>query len=562
MEEPLVAAAHDHSSSTRRQLLATVINRGLERREANRSKYAIAGHEFSPRDRLSKAAEIVLWGKTWISEAVKSSPEASIAWAGVSIVLPLLTKAKTAEDDNRDGFSDVTFRMRYYTELEHMLQQLKKNPGVSSDLMAEMRSQIVNLYRHIIEYQVMSAVRYYKNSLQRYTSDVFLPADWEKMRVKIEKLDENLRRNLDQINHLAARGVLESIDKTNKDILSSLSQAHGEVMQKQLSEKEGKCLQLFRLTSGDKDTTYEWYKGRVEDRVQDTCNWFLRHPNFQTWLESKSGPLLVSADPGCGKSVLAKFLIDHELRKLPNTTICYFFFKDQDQCTTRQAICALLHQLLSAKPFLLKYAMGPYEKEGKGLANSTNSLWNILKQAVQDALTGPVILVLDALDECAESDFEDLMWKVRNQLSGNQQECERLRYLFTSRPYEQIVSRFRGLLKAFPYVRIPGEDQSEEISREVNRVIKYRVGQLSVEVNLAPQLRKRLETRLLEIEHRTYISGCTLFLTTYEPPALRRLNVALRRPSTLYPETSAKHTNRSSSSPRTTTGFAELWVLS
>ncbi|KAK3392799.1 hypothetical protein B0H63DRAFT_365067, partial [Podospora didyma] len=103
------------------------------------------------------------------------------------------------------------------------------------------------------------------------------------------------------------------------------------------------------------DATYEWYKGRIVDRVEGACQWFLHHDNFQRWLEQKSGPLLVSADPGCRKSVLSKYLIDNALPG-SDVTVCYFFFKDQDQNTVRQPLWALIHQLLSRRPALIGHA--------------------------------------------------------------------------------------------------------------------------------------------------------------------------------------------------------------
>ncbi|KAF2181465.1 purine and uridine phosphorylase [Zopfia rhizophila CBS 207.26] len=286
-----------------------------------------------------------------------------------------------------------------------------------------------------------------------------------------------------------------------------ITQKHLEIQQdavkQKLSDKQKECLQLFRLTKSTEDTTYEWFKDRVEDRVQGTCMWFLEHDHFQEWLKQESGPLLVSADPGCGKSVLAKYLIDHGLPR--SATICYFFFKDQDQNTVRQALCALLHQLFSQKPSLIQHAMKQFDKDGQGLINSTKSLWTILGNAVQDPQVGPVITVLDALDECAESEFQDLMRNVENQFRSNQSGHGKLKYLLTSRPYEQIVSKFRGLLDAFPRIRIPGEEESEIISQEVNRVIKYRVERLAREKRLSDQVKGHLANQLLRVTHRTYL---------------------------------------------------------
>ncbi|KAJ5513231.1 hypothetical protein N7463_002783 [Penicillium fimorum] len=296
---------------------------------------------------------------------------------------------------------------------------------------------------------------------------------------------------------------LQDIAKEHKDIAEKQLEIQKNLVKQKWSEKQEECLQLFRLTTGTKDATYEWYKYHVGARVEGTCEWFLSHGNFQKWSEQDSGPLLVSADPGCGKSVLAKYLIDD---RLPHSaTICYFFFKDQDQNTVRQALCALLHQLFSQKPFLVEHAMDEFRKNRRNLIKSTKALWTILENAVQDSQTGPVIIVLDALDECAESEFEDLVQNVQSQFRSGQSGRRVLKYLLTSRPYEQILSKFRGLLHVFPTIRIPGEEESESISQEVNHVIEYRVEQLAKEKGLSDLIKGHLAKRLLGIPHRTYL---------------------------------------------------------
>ncbi|KAK7428976.1 hypothetical protein QQZ08_004488 [Neonectria magnoliae] len=293
------------------------------------------------------------------------------------------------------------------------------------------------------------------------------------------------------------------VAKEHRDIAKEHLQAQKALAKERLSKDEQECHQLFRLTTGSRDDTYEWYKGRVEERVEDTCMWFLKHEHFQVWLNRESGPLLVSADPGCGKSVLAKYLIDHGLPR--STTICYFFFKDQDQNTVRQALCALLHQLFSQKPALIEHAMPQFLKDGQGLINCTESLWKVLRNAIKDPQAGPVIIVLDALDECAESEFAYLIQNVESQFYRDHLGHGKLKYLLTCRPYEQIVSKFRGLLGAFPNIHIPGEEESEMISEEVNHVIIRRINQLSMKKRLSPQIKSHLQKRLQETTHRTYL---------------------------------------------------------
>ncbi|KAJ4175725.1 Ankyrin repeat A protein 2 [Fusarium falciforme] len=231
--------------------------------------------------------------------------------------------------------------------------------------------------------------------------------------------------------------------------------------------------------------------------------WFLKNERFQTWLNHESGPLLVSADPGCGKSVLAKYLIDHGLPR--SATICYFFFKDQDQNTVQQALCALLHQLFCQKPSLIGHAMAQFREDGQGLINSAQSLWKVLRHAVKDPQAGAVIIVLDALDECAESEFPDLMRNIEGQFRRDYLGPGKLKYLLTCRPYDQILSKFHQLLHAFPNIHIPGEGESEMISQEVDHVVGYQLHQLSMKKRLSPEIKRYLENRLQETTHRTYL---------------------------------------------------------
>ncbi|KAL3440492.1 hypothetical protein BJX65DRAFT_300428 [Aspergillus insuetus] len=282
-----------------------------------------------------------------------------------------------------------------------------------------------------------------------------------------KKLGEILLENQD-----LAKQTLDNAEKQLK--------AQNDFAKERLSDKE----------ENGGDATYEWYKNRVEERQK----------KFQEWLQAESGPLLVSADPGCGKSMPARYLIDSYLPR--SATICYFFFKDKVQDRVRQALCALLHQLFSQKPHLIKHAMPEYSKDGEGLINSTESLWKVLRNAIGDPQSGPIIMVLDALDECSELELPDLTQNVESQFRGRQ---GKLKYLLTCRSYKSIVSRFGSLLRIFPNLHIPGEEESETISCEVNHVITHKVNQLSQKKNLSAEVRRRLEEGLRKTPHCTYL---------------------------------------------------------
>ena len=62
--------------------------------------------------------------------------------------------------------------------------------------------------------------------------------------------------------------------------------------------------------------------------------------------------LWVSADRGCGKSVLAKYLADEVLPSTNMRTTYYFFFNEvfADQRSSVTALCSILHQIFDQFP--------------------------------------------------------------------------------------------------------------------------------------------------------------------------------------------------------------------
>jgi hypothetical protein len=255
---------------------------------------------------------------------------------------------------------------------------------------------------------------------------------------------------------------------------------------------------------------YEQFKNVNPDRVPGTCAWVLKHPQYIRWQQSSKDDLLwISADPGCGKSVLAKSLIDSELQATNTHLICHFFFKDNnEQNSLATALCALLHQLFRRRPSLLRHAMVAWEKNGEKVQDEVDELWRILYAAATDPVANGVTCVLDALDECREDDRRTLIRFLTNFYTQSCQKSSRkgqLKFLVTSRPYSDIELDFEGIPPNLPAVRLNGEDKNEEIRDEINLVIKERVSTVSRELHLNQMLKDLLEEKLLTIPHRTYL---------------------------------------------------------
>ena len=264
-------------------------------------------------------------------------------------------------------------------------------------------------------------------------------------------------------------------------------------------------------------SNYEQFKDRNPNRLKGTCQWFLQHKHFQKWRESNSSGLLwVSADPGCGKSVLSKSLIDNDLKGTEARVTCYFFFKDdnEEQKSATSALSALLHQLFSQKQLLIHYAMLDYTAEGNRLPQSFYKLWSILTKASTDPKAGEVVCILDALDECEELGRYEIINALNafyKKVTSSEENLSKLKFLVTSRPYLDIERRFTKLTHNFPTIRLQGEKESEAISREVNIVIKWRVANLGLELSLDDLEQSTLEDGLLSMTNRTYLWSKLIF---------------------------------------------------
>ncbi|KAI7970526.1 hypothetical protein EIK77_008783 [Talaromyces pinophilus] len=162
-----------------------------------------------------------------------------------------------------------------------------------------------------------------------------------------------------------------------------------------LTEDQRRCHQAF------KTSTYERFKSLNPNPVEGTCKWVLKSPEYLRWWNVKTNDLLwISADPGCGKSVLAKSLID-EIFALSdfNVLIVYFLFKDNDeQNSLATAMCAVLHQLFSLQPQLLRHALPFWERNKERIQYEVDDLWRVFMAAMSDPAFRNTICVFDALD--------------------------------------------------------------------------------------------------------------------------------------------------------------------
>ena len=319
--------------------------------------------------------------------------------------------------------------------------------------------------------------------------------DWEERIADIRELESQLYRKISQHGN---REIVQQLRIQRRDLLRR--------------EREERRKTQSKLTGQFKTTSYEERMTFNPDRIPGTCEWFQRHELFKKWLREPSGLLLVSADPGCGKSVLARYLVEQVLPlEQPDATICYFFFKDTpEQRGLDSALCAILHQLFSDNADVADYCADAVQAQGNNLLSNAKALGTILEMALRHPIVGPFVCVLDALDECDASRLGVLIQLLKQMiptLSGTNSQERPIKFLATTRGYPEILDMFFPFKSGYIHLSGDKTEEKRQIQKEITLVMDDRLATLSERRRLSQGRRGEIWEALQNVdpEQRTYL---------------------------------------------------------
>ena len=413
-----------------------------------------------------------------------------------------------------DGLDSICDLLELYHLKESIYLQHRDSP-VHEDCV----KAVEKLYTDIFEYQAQLICFLSKSSIKRVIRGTFQLDDWKKLLEKVKESDKQCTEHFklfnDDKNHRFFSQNLCSWKQSIEIYERMLEMAESSQILEQLNRQDDQETDLLRTLSPP-ESDYKRDKNVNSARVAGTCEWFFEDKRFLNWRNSKSSELLwVSAGPGCGKSVLARALID-ERRVCTNvmaSTVCYFFFKDgqQKRMDGASALCAILHQLFRNRSNLITHGLPSHRSYGDNLKNKFSELWEILTKAAEDPEAGEIVCILDALDECEHNEREELIRELVSFFSRT--EARRnfsfpLKFLVTSRHYGDIEGNFEPLFEVSTFVRFDGNDKSHVIAEEINLVIDAKIPEIAK--HFTAEQRESIRKRLKEMDNRTYL---WLFLT-------------------------------------------------
>ena len=204
---------------------------------------------------------------------------------------------------------------------------------------------------------------------------------------------------------------------------------------------------------------------------------------------------------------MASFLVNElkssKSQKDLSGTVCFFFFKDDndEQRNATFALCALLHQLFTAKNFLVRHAMMEFQNKGQKFTEELGTLWKIFMTVATDPGCGNVICVIDGLDECEERTRVQLIKSWVDFYSKPNANRPFLKFIITSRPYLSIEAEFDD----FQTIRLRAEDETNATSEDIELVVKARIRIIGKKRHLPDTVQSALVERLISNADRTFL---------------------------------------------------------
>ncbi|KAF4945998.1 hypothetical protein FGADI_11501 [Fusarium gaditjirri] len=202
-------------------------------------------------------------------------------------------------------------------------------------------------------------------------------------------------------------------------------------------------------------------RSAIKNQHSNTCSWLLTHADYLDWANpgkasEHHGFLWIKGKPGAGKSTIMNFAYEEALKDKSNTVLSFFFNARGDDLE-RSVVGmhrTLLFQLLTAIPALLEVfdnsthedklqvLLEELKEQKRDIHWDVEVLRSLLQDAVQKLGEGRLVCFIDALDECAEDEVEEMVEYFEDLGASAVETKTRLRICFSSRHYPHIDIKY------------------------------------------------------------------------------------------------------------------------
>ncbi|KAK8094948.1 hypothetical protein PG997_001633 [Apiospora hydei] len=389
--------------------LRFLIRRQTETIEKNEWKLSFQGYDFKVKNFIKPVVAITQSIRYFIGDAVEASPPASLAWAGICLLLPLVTNPGEGEESRVKGLENLSNILRQCRLREHFYQRrYESEMGKARRQGLEQahtlyRDALRMLYIKILEFEdvvkwdkwdsLMEAVNVQQISIVQIEDtwrDVVLQEEWE----------SNQKEHRQKVSALNA-------------IPSELSRMKG-LIKEQQDDAQRKGLQRWLAEVADPSTNYVVARDK---HTKSTGEWILVDERFHRWMSAHNSFLWLHGKAGSGKSFLSTTVIKHLKPEERSDVIdevydtmafFYFDFRDPSKQTRNNMLRSLIAQISQGRPDF----PGPLRRLSRFPNTNQSPSTEELQTAFLSSIRGfaNIYIILDALDECPQTgDERDLL---------------------------------------------------------------------------------------------------------------------------------------------------------
>ncbi|RYP42429.1 hypothetical protein DL768_010338 [Monosporascus sp. mg162] len=524
-------------SKTRRSQMVRLVQAGLEKTE----KEAAVKHDIQ--EKMHAVSSV----KELIDTAVKSVPEAAIAWTGACFALQMLANPISEAGANRDGIAYVVSRMEWYWNLSNLL--LEENQiDKTAALRGELEKHIIDLYKKLLSYQMKSVCSYYRNRLLVVLGDMIKLDDWENTLQSIKVAENTIRQDSDQYNTQEIKSrlgeLVRNAESLAADLLPGIRQALQEMRQEEKNEKQEEknkeCLaDLHKTDPHDDKERIKQTKGGL---LKESSNWILKHEDFQRWHNNDEARLLwIKGDPGKGKTMLLIAIVDELERQLgqlkqphqQSTTVLSYFFcqgTNSDLNNATAVLRGLIFLLIRQQPLLISHLREKYDHQGQGLFQGINAfvaLSGIFGSMLRDPKLTRAYIVVDALDEC-ETNRKQLLNLIVQNISAS----PRVKWIVSSRNHVEVEQQLE-LDDSGMKLSLELTQNAKQVAYAVNAYIDSKVKEVK-SLQDDDEERDRVRDVMHQRANGTFLWVALIIKELEKPDCLDALQVVKEIPTDLY----------------------------
>ncbi|KAI2819543.1 hypothetical protein CBS115989_4394 [Aspergillus niger] len=179
-------------------------------------------HKQTWNQSVTMAVQIVTSMKDIVAQAMKNSPEGSLAWAGLCLILPVFLNPVQQRSENVEGLSKVIHRISYYPSYAVWLMN-HHSPG-PDETWNVLEGQIVLLYKMLIQYIAKSVCQYYHvdsttNKVKQLLKDTLKWDSWTAMIDDMQRLELEIQGKAQDLNLIASRNLLQTLNEASQQQL-------------------------------------------------------------------------------------------------------------------------------------------------------------------------------------------------------------------------------------------------------------------------------------------------------------------------------------------------------